>query len=329
MILTKTPNRVSLFGGGSDYPVYYSRYGGFVVGFAINKYSWFSVGYNSPFLDFKTHLSYSKTERVSDHKDIEHNVIRTVLEYLNITDGVVVQHSSDLPSRTGLGSSSTFTVGLIHALRTLQGVPVTKKWLAKDAIHIEQNILTENVGSQDQIWAAYGGINSIEFRAGGSDFVVNPIPLKKPEIEHLEKHMMLVFTGLSRTASDIATGYIKLTEAKIKTYDRMKEIAEEGKYWLSTANVENIGKLLNVAWKEKKSIADNITNTHINDMHSKIMSLGAYGVKLLGAGAGGFLLVVAPPESIVRIQNEFQPYQCVNFEIDLDGSHLEHIGYSV
>ena len=327
MIITRTPNRVSLFGGGSDYPIYYNRYGGLVVGFAINKYSWFSVAKNSPFLDFKTHLSYSKTERVKDHKDIEHNVIRTVLEYLKIKDGVVIQHSSDLPSRTGLGSSSTFTVGLLHSLYSLQGKLISKRNLAHQAIHVEQNILDENVGSQDQTWAAFGGINKIEFRPGGSELSVIPIPLNKAEIEYLEERMILVFTGISRTASDIASGYVKLTEAKIKTYDRMKEMAKEGEYYLANPDPQNIGKLLNIAWAEKKSIADNITNTHINDMHAKIMSLGAYGVKLLGAGAGGFLLVVAPPDVITKIQSEFQPYQCVNFKIDLDGSHLEHIGY--
>jgi D-glycero-alpha-D-manno-heptose-7-phosphate kinase len=327
MILTRTPNRVSLFGGGSDYPIYYNQYGGMVVGFAINKYSWLTVGKNSPFLDFKTHLSYSKTERVSDHKDIEHNVIRTVLEYLKIKDGVVIQHNSDLPSRTGLGSSSTFTVGLLHSLLTLKDERVSKPILADHAIYVEQNLLNENVGSQDQTFAAYGGINTIHFQHKDYGIVVNPIPLKKTDIQYLQERMLLIFTGISRTASDIAKGYMELDERKIKVFDRMKGMAAAGAFWLEECNIEKLGGLLNEGWAEKKSIAPNITNTHIDDMHSKIMSMGAYGVKLLGAGAGGFLLALAPPQTITAIQHEFKPYQCVNFEIDLVGSHIEHIGY--
>jgi D-glycero-alpha-D-manno-heptose-7-phosphate kinase len=323
MIISRTPFRISFFGGGSDYPAWYRKYGGSVLGTTIDKYCYISLRYLPPFFDYKHRVVYSKVETVNEIDEFQHPAVRGVLKTMGIQEGLEVHHDGDLPARSGLGSSSSFTVGLVHAIKALQGEFISKRDLANMAVHIEQDILKENVGSQDQIMTAMGGFNLIEFRTDDT-YDVTPIILTKDRIEDLQQHMMLFFTGFTRIASDIAKKQIENLEKKKKEIDSMQMMVREGMRILQGNGdmAKNFGGLLHEYWKYKRAIADNVSNPAIDQIYNSAQEAGAYGGKLLGAGGGGFMLILAPHDAHEKIREKLRHLTCVSFRFDFTGSKI-------
>lgn len=322
VIISRTPFRVSFFGGGTDYPAWYRENGGAVLATTIDKYCYITCRYLPPFFQYKNRIVYSKTELVKDIAEIKHPSVRETLRFMNIDGGVEIHHDADLPARTGLGSSSSFTVGLLHALYALKGIMSTKQQLAREAIYIEQNILKENVGCQDQILAAQGGFNRIDF-GGEDDFQIRPITLNDQRLELLQAHLMLFFTGFSRAASEIAGQQIKNIPQKKRELRAMHQMVGEAENILSGNNdLLEFGKLLHEGWQLKRSLSDRISTPQIDEIYDAARSEGAIGGKLLGAGGGGFMLLFAEPEVQTRIRAKLNRFLCVPFRFDSQGTEI-------
>lgn len=325
MIITSTPFRVSFFGGGTDYPAWYRENGGLVLATTIDKYCHISCRHLPPFFEHKHRIVYSNIENVTNIEEIQHPAVRAVLGWHDCQEGLEIHHDGDLPARSGLGSSSSFTVGLINALAALDGKRVTKKNLAKNSIHIEQDIIKENVGSQDQILAAYGGFNRIEFNADDT-FQVSPIILPGQRLLDLQDNLMLFFTGFTRFASEIAKEQIANFKDRQSQLFRMKEMVDEAVNLLQnpTAPLEGFGKLLHESWECKRSLADNISTPAIDSYYEKAMRSGATGGKILGAGGGGFMLFFVAPELQARVREELRDLVHVPFKFESSGSRVVH-----
>ena len=323
MIISKTPFRISFFGGGTDYPVWIKEHGGAVLGTTIDKYAYLSCRYLPPFFEHKYRIVYSQMENVKSINDIDHPSVRECIRFSNIQSGLEIHHDSDLPAKSGLGSSSTFTVGLLNCLNSLKGEYSSKENLAKNAIHVEQNLIGESVGCQDQIHAAYGGFNHIEFLQNGS-FRVNPVIVKPETIQELQNYSLLFFTGFSRFASDIAAEQIKKTPEKKKEVKIMQDMVIDALKILSGGNgtIEDFGKLLHESWKLKRSLTDKITSDTINNIYETALKAGAIGGKLLGAGGGGFILFIAKPESHKLIKQKLKDLLNVSFKFEKTGSSI-------
>lgn len=323
MIISRTPFRISFFGGGTDYPVHYKKYGGAVLASSINKYCYINCRYLPPFFKHKHHIVYSKIELTKNISEIQHPSVRETLRYMDVKKGVEIHHDGDLPARAGLGTSSSFTVGLLNALYALKGKMVTKRQLALDAIHIEQNLIKENVGSQDQITAAFGGFNKIEFDCD-EEFRVQPITLTEGKYKLLQDHMMLFFTGFSRTASDIAKEQIKKTPDRKKELTRMREMVDEGVDILNGNNLDllDFGKLLHENWMIKRRLTSKITTPAVDKIYNDAISAGALGGKLLGAGGGGFILFFVEPERQQSVMKKMKNLLYVPFKFEKLGNQV-------
>lgn len=323
MIITRTPFRISFFGGGTDYPQWYREHGGAVLATTIDKYCHISCRHLPPFFEHRHRIVYSFIENVREIDEIKHPAVRAVLGWAECKDGLEIHHDGDLPARSGLGSSSSFTVGLIHALAALEGKYVTKEDLAKNAIHIEQNIIRENVGSQDQVSAAFGGFNRIEFRENDT-FDVSPVILGKARLEELQSHLMLCFTGLSRTASEVAKVQIDNCRNRQVELNRMTEMVDEAIKILQseTSPMEEFGKLLDEGWRYKKSLSHKVSTPQIDDLYEAAKANGAIGGKLLGAGGGGFFLLFVKPEERPKVRDVLRHLIHVPFEFDNTGSRV-------
>jgi len=323
MIISRTPFRVSFFGGGTDYPAWYRENKGAVLATTINRYCYITCRYLPPFFEHKHRIVYSKIENVKDISEIMHPSARAILQFMKIREGIELHHDGDLPARTGLGSSSAFTVGLLHALYALKGVMLPKNRLATQAIHIEQEILKENVGSQDQILAAFGGFNRINFNLDGS-FQIMPVILKKEKLEQLQKHLMLYFTGLSRFASDIAAEQIKNIGERKRELSLMYQMVEEAIKILNSSTIEisEFGKLLNETWKLKRTLSSKISDPRINGIYEAACKNGALGGKLLGAGGGGFMIFFVKPEEQPRVKERLRNILQVPFQFENQGSQI-------
>ena len=323
MILTRTPYRVSLFGGGSDYPAWFQQHGGCVLGFAINRYCYISVRHLPPFFDHKHRIVYSFIENVKEIAEIKHPAVREVLTQMGIREGLEIHHDGDLPARSGLGSSSSFTVGLLHALHAFAGRHRSQRELADEAIHMEQDIIKENVGSQDQIWAAYGGFNRIKFRCDGS-YEVAPVILRPDRRHHLQSHFMLLFTGVSRYASEIAAQQIANFDRHIRHIHRMMSMVNEAAGILGGINrdIREIGELLHETWMLKRELADNISTLEVDDIYKTARAAGAIGGKLLGAGGGGFILLFVEPSKRCAVRQALGKLIEVDFKIEGSGSRV-------
>jgi len=328
LIISRTPFRISFFGGGTDYPIHYKKHGGAVLATSINKYCYITCRHLPPFFDHKHLIVYSKIELTGDISEINHPAVRETLKHMDIKKGISIHHDGDLPARAGLGTSSSFTVGLVNALYALRGEIVTKRKLALDAIHIEQNRIKENVGSQDQITTAFGGFNKIEFN-GEEEFRVQPITLKKEKLQNLQDHMILFFTGFSRTASNIAKEQIKETPRRKNELKRMGEMVDEAVDILNDNNsdLSNFGRLLHESWMIKRKLTNKITNNNIDEIYDKAIKAGALGGKLLGAGGGGFILFYAKPEKHEKIRKSLKDLLYVPFSFENIGSQI--IYYSI
>lgn len=323
MIISRTPFRVSLFGGGSDYPDWYLQHGGAVIGSSINKYCYLTVRQLPPFFEHKNRIVYSKVELTDEVEDIEHPAVKGVLSDYKITQGMEIHHYGDLPARSGLGSSSSFTVGLLNAIRGLQGKLSSPQLLASEAIRIEQQVIQEHVGSQDQIWAAHGGTNFIEFKTDGS-FAVSPLVMRRERAQALNSHCVLLFTGLVRIAAQIAEQKISNLDKRQQQIHSMIQMAYEARDILQNtqADICDIGHMLHDAWQLKRELADGISNDYIDDIYKEARAAGALGGKLLGAGGGGFMLLFVPPEKQQQLLQRLNKLIPVDFTFGSCGSKI-------
>lgn len=323
MIITRTPFRISFFGGGTDYPSWFREHGGAVLATTIDKYCYISCRFLPPFFDHTHRIVYSKIENVRSIAEIEHPAVRAVLNWLRWERGLEVHHDGDLPARSGLGSSSSFTVGLIHALKALQGRYVSKEELAHEAIHVEQQVIRENVGSQDQISAAFGGFNRIEFRPDGR-FSVEPVVLPKERRGELHRHLMLCFTGFSRFASEVAKSQIDNFSKRQAELTKMAEMVPEAIGILRNPStpIGDFGRLLHEAWLHKRSLSDRVSTREIDEIYEAARAKGAIGGKLLGAGGGGFLVLFVPAEAQPAVRKALERLIHVPFQFENDGSRV-------
>lgn len=322
MIISRTPFRISFFGGGTDFPVWYKENCGAVLSTTIDKYCYISCRRLPPFFEHKHRIVYSMTEHVSEIDEIIHPAVRKTFRFMDIKEGLEIHHDGDLPARTGLGSSSAFTVGLLHALYALKGKMVTKKRLALEAIHIEQEMIKENVGSQDQVAVAFGGLNKITF-VGDHNIEVNPITIGHTRLQEFQNHLMLFFSGFSRTASKIEAEKISQISDKKAELSAMKELVEEAVNILNgEGSIIDFGKLFEENWKLKKSLSDKVSNEFIDHVYEIATKNGAIGGKVLGAGGGGFVLFFVRPEDRERLKESLNFLLHVPFRFDVLGSQI-------
>ena len=323
MIISRTPFRISLFGGGTDYPSWFREHGGAVLGTAIDKYCYISLRRLPPFFEHKSRIVYSQVELVNDVAEIKHPAVRGILTDLKVTEGLEIHHDADLPARSGLGSSSAFTVGLLNALNALDSKMISKRDLAREAIRIEQDVLKENVGSQDQLWAAYGGFNRIDFHPDGT-FAVAPIIMSSERREEINRSIMLFFTGFSRFASDFAEDQIKNMSNRKKQLRTIRSMVDSAVDVLldKKAPLRELGELLHDSWRLKRELADKVSNQQIDEIYEAGRAAGAIGGKLLGAGGGGFMVFLVEPEKREQVRERLKNLIHVNVGFDNDGSKI-------
>jgi D-glycero-alpha-D-manno-heptose-7-phosphate kinase len=322
MVISRTPFRISFFGGGTDYPAWYREHGGAVLGTAIDKYCYINCRYLPPFFEHRLRLVYSKVELCKAVADIQHPVVKAVLAKLGLSRGLEIHHDGDLPARSGMGSSSAFTVGFLHAIYALQGHMVPKETLAGEAIHVEQTLLSETVGAQDQLFAAHGGFNRIEFCRDDS-FRVEPLPLSRDRLDKLGSSLMLFYTGIRRTASEVAATYVGDIQSRAHQLKRIREMVDEGAQILTgRGSLDEFGKLLAEGWQLKRSLSGAVSTSQVDNIYEAALRAGARGGKLLGAGGGGFLLFYAAPELHARVKEALKDLIWVPFGFDSSGSQI-------
>jgi D-glycero-alpha-D-manno-heptose-7-phosphate kinase len=322
MIISRTPFRISFFGGGTDYPEWYRKHGGAVLATTIDKFCYITCRYLPPFFEHRICLVYSKIEYCQTIDDIAHPAVREVLRFLGIQRGVEIHHDGDIPARSGMGSSSAFTVGLLHALYALTGRLASKHQLAMEAVHLEQDVLKETVGSQDQVLAAYGGFNHITFAPNG-EISVRPVTLSRERMLELNAHLMLFYTGIKRTASTIADTYVNGLDEKRRELRLMRELVDEGVAILGSGqDLGGFGGLLHEAWQAKRSLSAKVSNSQVDDIYEQARATGAIGGKLIGAGGGGFILLFAPPARHAAIRERLGKLIHVPVKFEFGGSQI-------
>ncbi len=327
MIISKTPVRISFFGGGTDYPEYFNEFGGCVLSTTIDKYVYITLNKMGGLLDDKYRIAYRLLESCSSIDDIQHPSVRETLRFMRIAEGLDINIFSDLPARTGLGSSSSFTVGLLNALYAYNGQIKSKLDYASEAIHIEKYILQENVGVQDQLAAAFGGLNHMKFSKNGYD--VFPIIISSKRKEELENNLVLFYTGISRFATEVLTEQVANTREKIIQIE-LKDIynmVQEGITILSSESIplSEFGKLLNQTWLAKKKLSTAISNAQLDEMYDKAMYSGALGGKLLGAGGGGFFLFYVESEKKDSFKKSMDKFVEIPFKFENEGTRIIYL----
>jgi D-glycero-alpha-D-manno-heptose-7-phosphate kinase len=322
MIISRTPFRISFLGGGTDYPDWYMKHGGSVLGTTIDKYCYLTCRYLPPFMEYRYRIVYSKLENCQTSDEIKHPAVRGVLSYLNINRGVEVHNDSDLPARSGMGSSSAFTVGFLNAVHALKGEMVSNQKLASESIEIEQKILKECVGSQDQVFAAYGGFNHIVFSKEG-DISVRPLTVERERLIELNKHLMLFYTGIKRTAHNIAQSYVTDIEKRKRQLRVMRDLVDEG---ISTvcgnSDITAFGELLDEAWQIKRGLSKKVSNSDVDQIFATAKSAGAVGGKITGAGGGGFALFFVSPSNRQKVKEALKNLIFVPFKFEYNGSRI-------
>lgn len=312
MIISRTPVRVSLLGGGTDFPSWSSKHGGLVVGGAINKFSYVTARYLPPFHDYQTRLVYREIETVRSVEDINHRAAKAAIKTLGLGDaGLEVMHAADLPGRSGTGSSSTFVVGLLKALSALKGRLMLPHELATAAIDIEQRQLGETVGCQDQTWAAYGGVNVIQFQPDGGIEVL-PLVADAGHIAELESHLLLFFTNIPRTSSEVAATYVPTIEQREREQFAMMRLAGAGIDAIYGRKWERLGDLVDQSWRIKAGLSDAVASDTVHRLYATARLAGAWGGKLTGAGGGGCMVLVAPPEKHAAVVQTLTQQGCVH-----------------
>lgn len=327
MLLTcRTPLRVSFFGGGTDYPEYIAQNRGAVLGMAIDKYVYISALKIGPFLDYKYRLSYSKHERVNQISEIEHPVVRAILSNYEYDQPLDISVLSDLPARSGLGSSSSFTVGFLNLISKILEIRQTKHDLAKKAISVERDMLLENVGLQDQHHAAFGGINRFDFYPKRTQ--ISPVQISGNVLEELSESLFIVFTGIARYASETLDKQIENTKQKLITSElsHLLKLTDQAVDVLESDNSSGIlrefGELLHESWETKRKLSKKVSTPAIDDLYTTARRNGALGGKLCGAGGGGFFLLLVPPEARTKVINALLPLRVVPIRVDCSGSTI-------
>ncbi len=323
MIISRTPYRVSFFGGGTDYHAWYREHGGAVLSTTINHYCYLTCRYLPPFFKEKSRIVWSHIEKVMHHNDIQHPAVRAVLQYFSGEhNGVEISHTGDLPARSGLGSSSAFTVGLLNSMNALHARMSNKRELACEAVHIERDVLQENVGVQDQIAVAFGGFNKITISQSG-DFAVSPVILPQARLKDLQEHFLLFFTGVSRNATDIAAEQVKSLGSKQSELKAMRKLVDDAlNVVMYDTDIREFGRLLHETWQIKRSLSPGVAPEFVDDIYAKARKAGAIGGKLLGAGGGGFMLFFAPPERHLAIKRALDDLLWVPFSFENAGSQI-------
>ena len=322
MIITQTPFRMSFFGGGTDFPGFYQEHGGAVISTTFDKYCYVNVRHLPRFFDYSTELSYAKTERVTRIEDIEHPAIREAMKLLDMHE-IRLTYEADLPARSGLGTSSSFAVGMLNAFYALKGKYADKRKLADEAIYLERVLCNESGGVQDQIAASFGGFNRINFDAEG--YTVNPVIIAPQRKEELNRKLMLFFTGFSRFSSDIqveATRNLKSKQAQLLEMLSLVDDAE--KVLTSQCDLNEFGRLLDYTWKLKRGITSKVSTDSIDAVYEKAIEAGAIGGKLLGAGGGGFLLFYVEMEKQDKVREALEKLLYVPFEFETAGTRVIH-----
>lgn len=321
MIISKTPYRISFFGGGSDYPQWFNKHKGAVLSATINKYIYISCRKLPNFFNHNYRIVWSKIENVNHVNQISHNVVRESLKYFRFKEPLEIHYDGDLPAGSGIASSSSFVVGLLHNLFRFNKKKISKKELYEKSIHFEQNVLKEVVGIQDQIAVACGGFNEINFHK--KNIKINPIKMSK-NIKLLNKNLLLIYTGIQRTANDIASSYVnKLNSSYNST--TLKEIVNhvtEAKNILKTNHIDDFGKLLRESWDLKKSLSKSITNKKIDELYNLCLENGALGGKLLGAGGGGFMVIYLKHKFQKKFLKKYNKIVNVPFKFENAGSDI-------
>ena len=321
MIITKTPFRMSFFGGGTDMPAFFNEYGGAVISTTFDKFCYVNVRHMPPFHPYISELVHNRFERVNDINDIEHPLIRECMRLHDIHE-IRLTYEGDLPARTGLGTSSTFAVGMLNAFCALKGKMMSKRKLAEEAIHVEREILKEHGGWQDQIAAAYGGLNRIDFN--NHNFSVRPIIISPERKKELDENLLLFYTGVQRFSSDIQADTFAKPVDKTKQLLEMLALVDEAEKILTDkdTSLNEFGKLLDTTWKLKRGTGSKVSNGSIDELYDIAIKAGALGGKLLGAGGGGFLLFYCEKEKQVNLINALDKLMIVPFNFENDGAQV-------
>ena len=318
MIITKTPFRMSFFGGGTDFPDFYRQHGGTVLSATLDRYCYVTLRDLPPLYPYNSEVVYSKTERVSAVGEIEHPLVREALAWQGLSR-VHVAYDADLPARSGLGTSSAFAVGLLHAIHASRRESVSKGELAREAIYLERTLCRESGGVQDQIAAAFGGFNRIDFE--GNDFTVTPVCVSPSRLSALRGNLMLFFTGVSRSSMALQEAHQAALPQKTAELCRMRDLAREATALLEGERaLDEFGLLLHEEWCLKRGITDCITNSDIDGWYARAMSAGALGGKLLGAGGGGFLLFYVPKGKQEAVRAALGDLKEVAFDFENEGT---------
>ena len=321
MIITKTPFRMSFFGGGTDMPAFFNEYGGAVISTTFDKFCYVNVRHMPPFHPYISELVHNRFERVNNIIDIEHPLIRECMRLHDIHE-IRLTYEGDLPARTGLGTNSTFAVGMLNAFCALKGKMMSKRQLAQEAIHVERDILKEHGGWQDQVAAAYGGLNRIDFKDG--DFEVHPIVIAPERKKELDESLLLFYTGIQRFSSEIQADTFAKPVDKTQQLKDMLALVDEAEKILCDRNVSlnEFGKLLDTTWKLKRGTGAKVSNGSIDELYSQAMNAGALGGKLLGAGGGGFLLFYCEKEKQENLKKAMEKLMVVPFNFENEGAHV-------
>ena len=321
MIISKTPFRISLIGGGTDFPNYYKKYQGLVIGGTINKYCYVTARFLPKVFNYKHRIVWSKNEVVNSTKEIIHPTVKAVFNYLKISNGLEIHYQGDLQKNSGLGTSSSFCVGLINSIKNLYANKITKKKLAESSIFIEQKIMKEKSGSQDPIWASYGGFNSISFK--NSYFKVNKLNISKKNLNRLSKNLFLIYTGINKFSNNIEKDKLKNIDKNIKYFSKIHSLARTFKYQITNSNnFDFIGDVLNEYWSLKKKLSNKVSNRKIDEIYKECLNSGATGGKIIGSGGGGFLLMYCKEKHLSSLKKKIYKLPIINFNFTEDGSKI-------
>lgn len=324
MFTTRTPFRMSFLGGGTDFPAYFNEHGGCVLSATFNKYSYVTVRELPALFDYKNQFTYSKIERFNSPDELEHPLVREALKYIDI-DRVQIAYDADLPARSGIGSSSSFAVGLLNELHLLKGEKLSKMELAKEAIYLERVLCNEAGGVQDQLAVAFGGLNKITFDADG--YKILPIEISHKSKKQFNENLLLIFTGFSHFSGEVSVAQQNNIPHKISELNEMKSLVAEGeKILVSGTDLDDFGKLLDYTWQLKRTLSDRISTDEIDELYSAARKAGALGGKILGAGSGGFMLLYVPQERRIDVEKIFDPSRIIPFEFEDDGTKLIYGG---
>ncbi len=329
MIITRTPYRISFFGGGTDYPAWYQEHGGQVLSATINRYSYVTCRDLPPFFEHKHRVVYSKLENVNSNAQLEHPVVRAIFDKFDIQSGLSIHHDGDLPAWSGIGSSSSFTVGLLQAVYAHQGIHKSPHELSQEAIHIEQDILQECVGCQDQIAASYGGLNHTTIALGGA-FEVKPVVVRPDKLQLLQDSLILMYTGQKRFASNFANAKVSNMPKRQMELREIQGMVSEAVAILQSqqGSIEAFAKLLHEAWQLKKRLADCVSNTEVDHIYEQAIKQGTLGGKLCGAGGGGFMFFIVPPEKQSSFLEHFRSMVAFPVQFSQQGASVIWHDYS-